>query len=58
MHGIDPFRRNLDEKLDLIHFAAAQLRSIPGIEIIAEPQLSVVAFRLLVHRFIEMGTYS
>lgn len=46
MHGIDPFRRNLDEKLDLAHFAAAQLRSMPRMEIVAEPQLSIVAFRL------------
>ena len=45
MHGIEPFRRNLDEKLDLALEAAAQLRKIPGIEILAEPQLSIVAFR-------------
>jgi aromatic-L-amino-acid decarboxylase len=45
MHGIEPFRRNLDEKLDLALEAAAELRSIPGIEILAEPQLSIVAFR-------------
>ncbi len=45
MHGIEPFRRNLDEKLDLAFEAAAQLRSIPGVEILAEPQLSIVAFR-------------
>ena len=45
MHGIEPFRRNLDEKLDLAAEAAAQLRAIPGIEILAEPQLSIVAFR-------------
>jgi aromatic-L-amino-acid decarboxylase len=46
MHGIAPFRRNLDEKLDLAAWAAGQLREIPGIEILAEPQLSIVAFRL------------
>ena len=46
MHGIAPFRRNLDEKLDLAAWAAAALRRIPGIEILAEPQLSIVAFRL------------
>jgi aromatic-L-amino-acid decarboxylase len=45
MHGIGPFRRNLDEKLDLALWAAGQLRRIPGIEILAEPQLSIVAFR-------------
>jgi aromatic-L-amino-acid/L-tryptophan decarboxylase len=46
MHGIGPFRRNLDEKLDLALWATEQLRRIPGIEILAEPQLSIVAFRL------------
>jgi aromatic-L-amino-acid/L-tryptophan decarboxylase len=47
LHGIGAFRRNLDEKLDLTHWATEQLRSIPGMEITAEPQLSIVAFRLV-----------
>ncbi len=47
MHGIEPFRRNLDEKLDLTLWATDQLRTIPGMEIVAEPELSLVAFRLL-----------
>ena len=46
MHGIAAFRRNLDEKLDLAAWATQELRRIPGIEILAEPQLSIVAFRL------------
>ena len=46
MHGIRAFRDALDEKLDLITFAAAELQSIDGIEIVAAPQLTVVAFRL------------
>lgn len=46
LHGIGAFRRNLDEKLDLTLWATEQLRGIPGIEILAEPQLSIVAFRL------------
>ena len=46
MHGIGPFRRNLEEKLALTNWAAQELRGIPGIEILAEPQLSIVAFRL------------
>jgi len=46
MHGIGVFRRNLEEKLELTHWATEQLRTIPGIEILAEPQLSIVAFRL------------
>lgn len=46
MHGIAPFRRNLEEKLELAVWATEELRRIPGIEILAEPQLSIVAFRL------------
>jgi aromatic-L-amino-acid decarboxylase len=46
MHGIGPFRRNLQEKLELARWATEELRTIPGIEILAEPQLSIVAFRL------------
>ncbi|HTR78311.1 MAG TPA: aminotransferase class I/II-fold pyridoxal phosphate-dependent enzyme [Gemmatimonadaceae bacterium] len=46
LHGIGAFRRNLDEKLDLARWATDRLREIPGIEIVADPQLSVVAFRL------------
>ena len=45
MHGVDAFRRALDEKLDLARYAAERLRKIPGIEIVAEPELSIVAFR-------------
>ena len=46
MHGIEPFRRNLEEKLDLAEWATRELRQTPGIEILAETQLSIVAFRL------------
>jgi aromatic-L-amino-acid decarboxylase len=46
MHGIAPFRRNLQEKLELTRWATAELRTITGIEILAEPQLSIVAFRI------------
>jgi aromatic-L-amino-acid decarboxylase len=48
MHGAGAFRQNLDEKLDLARWAVSELRRIPELEIIAEPQLTVVAFR--VHR--------
>lgn len=46
MHGVGPFQRNLDEKLDLAEWATEELRGIPQIEIVAEPQLSIVAFRM------------
>ncbi len=47
MHGAGAFRSNLEEKLDLASWAADELRKIPGVEIVAEPQLSLVAFRLV-----------
>lgn len=45
MHGIGPFREALDEKLDLTSWAVDRVREIDGIEILAEPQLSLFAFR-------------
>jgi aromatic-L-amino-acid decarboxylase len=47
LHGIGVFRRQLDEKLDLATWATRELRQLAGIEIVAEPQLSIVAFRLV-----------
>ncbi|MDP9193994.1 MAG: aminotransferase class V-fold PLP-dependent enzyme [Acidobacteriota bacterium] len=47
LFGIEPFREQLDEKLDLIDHALAGLREIEGIEIVAEPQLTILAFRLV-----------
>jgi aromatic-L-amino-acid decarboxylase len=44
MHGADVFRTNLDEKLDLARWAEGQLRKIPGVEVIAPAQITVVAF--------------
>jgi aromatic-L-amino-acid decarboxylase len=45
MFGIEPFRQQLDEKLDLASYAAEELKKIDGIEIVAEPQLSILAFK-------------
>jgi aromatic-L-amino-acid decarboxylase len=45
MVGIGPFREALDEKLDLTFWAADRVREIEGMEILAEPQLSLFAFR-------------
>lgn len=45
LFGIEPFRQQLDEKLDLARWAAAELHKIEGIEVVAEPQLSIIAFR-------------
>jgi aromatic-L-amino-acid decarboxylase len=45
MHGAAPFRASLREKLELARYAADALRAMPEIEILAEPQLSIVAFR-------------
>lgn len=46
MHGIGPFRTNLEEKLALARHAANELSRMPGIEILAQPQLSILAFAL------------
>ena len=47
LHGAAAFRRALDEKLDLAQWAARELHGLaPAIEVVAEPQLSTVAFRL------------
>ena len=43
--GLSAFRASLDEKLDLALEAADAVRAIPGIVIVAEPQLSLFAFR-------------
>jgi aromatic-L-amino-acid decarboxylase len=45
LYGAASFREYLDEKLDLAIWACEELKKIPNIKIIAEPQLSVVAFR-------------
>lgn len=45
MHGIEPFRRYLDEKLDLARWAAGRLEQMDEIELTAPPQLSLLAFR-------------
>jgi aromatic-L-amino-acid decarboxylase len=46
MHGVGAFREALDEKLDLAAWACEELRSIEHMKIVAEPQLSILAFRL------------
>ncbi len=45
MHGASAFREALDEKLDLAHRAAEGLARLEGVEIVAAPQLSLLAFR-------------
>jgi aromatic-L-amino-acid decarboxylase len=46
MHGAGVFRAALDEKLDLARWAAQALAETPGIEIVAPPDLSLLAFRV------------
>ena len=46
--GLAAFRASLDEKLDLAREACAAVAAIPGMEIVAEPQLSLFAFRYTV----------
>lgn len=46
MHGAGAFRDALDEKLDLAVETCEAVRAMPGLEIVAEPQLSLFAFRV------------
>lgn len=46
LHGADAFREAIEEKLALTRHAYEQLRADPRFEILDEPQLSVIAFRL------------
>jgi aromatic-L-amino-acid/L-tryptophan decarboxylase len=45
MHGAGVFRDALDEKLDLARYAASRLRAMRDVEIVSEPELSLLAFR-------------
>jgi aromatic-L-amino-acid decarboxylase len=47
MHGVGAFRRNLDEKLDLAREALAGVRAVEGLEVLTEPDLTVIPFRLV-----------
>ena len=46
LFGLDAFRESLDEKLDLARWMAEQIRRVPEVEIVSEPRLSLVSFRL------------
>jgi aromatic-L-amino-acid decarboxylase len=46
MHGAGAFRDQLEEKLALARLATERIRGMEGMEILAEPQLSLLAFRL------------
>ena len=47
LYGVDAFRDNLREKLELTRWAYDELKASPGFEIFDPPQLSVVAFRYI-----------
>jgi aromatic-L-amino-acid decarboxylase len=46
LHGLAAFRRELEEKLELAAWACDEVARLPGVEIVAPPQLSLFAFRL------------
>jgi len=46
LFGIDAFRASLDEKLDLARWVTARIREVPELEIVTEPRLSLVSFRI------------
>ena len=43
--GVEPFVDALDEKLDLADWLAERITEIKGLEVVAQPQLSTLAFR-------------
>ena len=45
LHGVAPFRVELDRMLDLTEWTTQALKEMPDIEVIADPELSIVAFR-------------
>jgi aromatic-L-amino-acid decarboxylase len=45
MHGAGAFRTALDEKLDLAAYLADKLQATPQIDLVAPPELSLLAFR-------------
>jgi aromatic-L-amino-acid decarboxylase len=45
LHGVESFRAELDRMLDLTAWTAQRLADMPEIEVIADPELSIVAFR-------------
>lgn len=45
MHGLGAFEENLDEKLDLAELAADRLREVEHVSVVAQPQLSTLAFQ-------------
>lgn len=44
MHGAQVFEGYLDEKLDLAEWLCDRLKQMPELEVLAEPQLSILAF--------------
>jgi len=45
LHGVARFREALDRSLDLAERAAGRLRSMAGIELLQDPELSITVFR-------------
>ncbi len=45
VHGTDAFERAVERSLEVAHEAAAEIRGRPELELVAEPELTVLAFR-------------
>ncbi|MDX1997045.1 MAG: aminotransferase class V-fold PLP-dependent enzyme [Thermoanaerobaculia bacterium] len=46
LHGVAAFRAALDEKLDLARWITTELPTIPHLQLVAAPELTILAFRL------------
>lgn len=44
LHGMGPFKNNMEEKLELTFWATEQLETIPNLAIVTKPQTSIVTF--------------
>src|SRR5689334_866031 len=46
MHGVEVFRKNLEEKLQIVSWIKQQLNATDGMEVSHEPVLTALCFRL------------
>jgi len=46
LYGVGPFRQALEEKLALARWAAEALRKLEHVRVVADPELSLLAFRI------------
>ncbi|ALJ00269.1 pyridoxal phosphate-dependent decarboxylase family protein [Rufibacter tibetensis] len=58
LHGVSAFRDALEEKLTLANYAYSQLKQHPDFEVPVVPELSVVIFRYLPKKGVEVNAFN